>query len=177
MRSGDEPRHMRRLTVALMLVVVSFSYGCGSSCGLELKQRVCFPGFRTPPNDCDWPSANLPQIECCGASLHQDFNLTADDVQVDLINQSGDNGRVDVFLTDEACGSLFTAPYTGVVTSTPCKIYLGPVPRGGPTQRTLIRRGKYRVFEQAYSTNQSSVQFLMEFGLWSESCRWNPVTP
>src|SRR5262245_538780 len=130
---------MKWALLSALIAAQAVCASCGSSCGLELKQRQCFPAFLNRPGGCEWPSTNLPEIACCGASMHQDFNLTADDVQVDVINQSGDNGRVDVFLTDEACTMLFTAPYSGAATSTPCKIYLGPVSRGGPGQKTSIR--------------------------------------
>ena len=156
------------LIVAMVLIGVSVN-SCGSSCGLELKQRLCFP------QACDTPT--FPQVTCCGASLYQDFNLTADDVQIDLINSSGSNGRVDAFLVDGNCTKLFSTPYAGVATSALCTIYIGPVSAGVTSQRKPISRGMYRVFEQAYATNTESVQFLMEAGLWSDACRWSPVNP
>ena len=118
---------MRVVIVAVLILVVLGAQSCGGSCGLQLKQRLCFPAFRMPPDSCDWPSANLPEIPCCGASLHQDLNLTADDVQVDVVNSSGMNGRVDVFVADGECTNLFTAPYNGAALSSACTIQVGPV--------------------------------------------------
>ena len=109
--------------------------------------------------------------------MHQDLNLTTDDVQMDVINSSGMNGRVDAFVTDGNCDRLFSASYNGTVTSPLCTIYIGPVSTGMASQRKAMRPGKYRVFEQAYTTNSEAVQFLMEVGLWSEACHWNPVAP
>jgi len=33
------------------------------------------------------------------------------------------------------------------------------------------------MFAQAYTSNDSPAQFLMEIGLWSDACHWNPISP
>jgi hypothetical protein len=83
--------------------------------------------------------------------MHQDLNLTTDDVQVDVINSSGMNGRVDAFVTDGNCDRLFSASYNGTVTSPLCTIYIGPVSTGMTRQRKAMRPGKYRVFEPRHT--------------------------
>jgi hypothetical protein len=157
------------ITTLILVVGVSVSCGSGSVCGLGLVQRLFFPAANA--------AQGSGEIPCCGASMYQDLNLSADDVQVDLINSSGSNGRVDAFLVSSDCAKLFDGPYTGAITAPLCTIYVGPVGPGSTSGRQSLRRGKYRMFEQAYASNNAAVQFLMELGLWSDACHWNPIRP
>ena len=157
------------ITTLILMVGLSNSCGSGSVCGLRLAQRLFFPAANA--------AQGIGEIPCCGASMYQDLNLSADDVQVDLINSSGSNGRVDTFLVNGDCAKLFDGPYSGAITASLCTIYVGPVGPGSTSERQSIRRGKYRIFEQAYASNDAAVQFLMELGLWSDACHWNPIGP
>jgi hypothetical protein len=158
------------LVVAGLFLAVGASSSCGTSdCGLQLRQQVFFPVGQL---------ANaVAEVPCCGASVYRDIDLTADNVQVDLINSSGANGRVDAFLASTDCVNLFSGPYAGTAVSPLCTIYLGPVPPGATAPRKSIRSGKYRLFAQAYTSNESPVQFVLELGLWSSACHWNPIAP
>jgi len=153
--------------VGLMSLAAVLS-SCSGPCGLQLKEQFFFPKEREAP---------IGIVQCCGASAYKDLNLLADDAQIDVINSSGAAGRVDAFVTDGNCTKLFAGSYAGIATSPLCKIYVGPVAAGVTAPRTSIRSGQYRVFAQAYSTNDAPAQFLMEVGLWSEACRWTPVDP
>jgi hypothetical protein len=162
---------MRMIVPAALILVVGASSSCGtgSTCGLALAQRIYFP-----PADL---RELVGEVPCCGASVYQDVNLSADNVQLDLINSSGSHNPVDAFLTSGDCVKLFSGPYAGTATSPLCTIYLGPVRPGSASGRQPIRRGKYRMFAQAYTSNDSTAQFLMELGLWSDACRWTPIAP
>ena len=96
-------------------------------------------------------------------------------VQADLIN-SGSSGQ-DAFLISGDCVKLFNEPYSGTATAPLCTIYIGPVSHGTTSPRREIRRGRYRLFVQAYATNEAPASFLQELGLWSQACRVNPITP
>jgi|SRR5882672_3997247 len=153
--------------IAFLGLVLLESCGSGSSCGLALAQRIDFPKGKDA----------VGEVACCGDVTYQDLNLAADNVQVDLINSSAPEGRVDFFLASGDCVRLFNDPYEGTITSPLCAIYVGPVKARVTTPRTAIRRGRYRMFAQAYTSNDSPAQFLMEIGLWSDACRWNPIAP
>jgi len=160
-------RHFKLLVIALTLVVPAF-ISCGGSCGLQLKERFFFPKESEAP---------IGVVPCCGASVLKDLNLSADNVQIDLINSSGTTERVDAFLTDQNCTRLFSGSYAGSAGSPLCTIYVGPVTAGVTSPRKSLRSGRYRLVAQAYVTNDAPAQFLMEAGLWSEACHWSPVDP
>src|SRR6476660_2225528 len=103
--------------------------------------------------NCESPT--IPQIPCCGASLYQDFNLAVDDVQLDVINSSGLNGRVDAFLTDGNCERLFGGSYNGTATSPLCTIYFGPVSTGATSQRKAIRRASSCLRGEGFSRSSA----------------------
>ena len=161
------------VTASILAVCALNSCGGASRCGLALAQRVYFPTADLKQN----PTEAIGEVPCCGASVYRDINLTADDVQADLINSSVSTGRVDAFLASADCVKLFNGPYAGAPTGPLCTIHIGPVAAGSTSGRQPIRRGKYRVFAQAYSSNDMPAQFLMEFGLWSDACRWTPIAP
>ena len=154
-------------TIAFVRIVLLESYGSGSACDLALAQRIDFPKELNA----------VGEVACCGDAKFQDLNLTADNVQVDLINSNAPEGRVDFFLVSGDCARLFNGPYEGTITSPLCTIHIGPVKARATSQRTAIRRGSYRMFAQAYTSNDSPAQFLMEIGLWSDACHWNPISP
>jgi hypothetical protein len=169
---GAEPTRSHAVPIAAIvasILAIAVSNSCGSRCGLSLAQRLYFPTANA--------REGTGEVPCCGASTYQDLNLSADNVQVDLINSSGSDGRVDAFLTSADCVKLFNGPYAGAVAVPLCNIYLGPVTAGSMSGRQAIRRGKYRIFAQAYASNDAPAQFLMELGLWSDACRWNPIAP
>ena len=152
---------------AFLGVVLLESCGSGITCGLGLAQWIDFPK----------ETDAVGEVACCGGATYQDLNLAADNVQVDLINSSSPEGRVDFFLASGDCARLFNGSYEGTITSPLCAIYIGPVKARVTSQRTAIRRGRYRMFAQAYTSNASPAQFLMQIGLWSDACHWNPISP
>ena len=164
---------MARIAPPLTAAAIAFlgvlleSCGSGSTCGLALAQRIDFPKEKDA----------VGEVACCADAKYQDLNLAADNVQIDLINSSAPEGRVDFFLASGDCARLFNGPYEGTIASPLCTIYVGPVKAWVTIQRIAIRRGRYRMFAQAYTSNDSPAQFLMEIGLWSDACHWNPISP
>src|SRR5438477_49150 len=149
---------MARIAPALTAAVIALlgvgaleSCGGSSSCDLALAQRIDFPKEQNA----------VGEVACCGDAKYQDLNLAADNVQVDLINSSALEGHVDLFLASADCARLLNGPYEGTITSPLCTIYIGPVKARVTSQRIAIRRGKYRMFAQAYTSNNSAAQFLM----------------
>ena len=157
--------------VLSVMAIASSGCGSGSTCGLALIGRAEFPPANKP----------VGELGCCGAAVFQDVDLSLTgvrgDIQVDLINESAANGgRVDMFLTTSTCEKLFSS-YAGAATAPLCTIYAGPVSNGATSARKKIARGKYRIFVQAYSANESPAQFLVQVGIWSDDCRRNPIGP
>ena len=143
---------------------------CSSACPLRMVQRIYFPTAYNAT-----PEGPLGQIPCCGAMVFQDLNLQVDEVQIDLTSTNGANGRVDAFLTTADCAQLFSGPYPGG--GPLCKTYLGPVSSGSVSQRVSVPPGRYRLVAQGYTSNESVTTFLVELGLWSDSCRISPAAP
>ena len=87
------------------------------------------------------PPPTLPQtIECCGASLHVDVTVPdVDELQVDLAITlfPGQDGHVDVWLTDVSCAELFDATYPS---GTPrCRTLNGPVQVNTVSSRVSVQ--------------------------------------
>jgi len=125
------------------------------------------------------PPPTLPQtIECCGASLHVDVTVPdVDELQVDLANTlfPGQNGRVDVWLTDVSCAELFDATYPS---GTPrCRTLIGPVQVNTVSSRVSVQPGRYRVFVQSHSSNTTTQRYDFDVGVWGRSCRASPTSP
>jgi hypothetical protein len=119
----------------------------------------------------------ITEVPCCGDAVFLDVNLPFEDVEVDLSNRGAATGQVDAFLTSATCAKLFDGPYNGMASSPLCTIILGPIaPRQvGPRQK--VQPGQYRVFAQAWSSNVAATPFDMEIGLWTDRCRWTPISP
>jgi hypothetical protein len=110
--------------------------------------------------------------------LFQDVNLGATDLQeIDLANGAVNNGRVDGFLTAPDCAKLFDQPYEGTASQALCKIYIGPVAPGGVSQRLSVPHGRYRMFVQAWASNELPNIFSVDLGLYSSKCQPNLAAP
>lgn len=156
------------VSVATMLTADA----CGNECPFRLAQRVNVSSDPKTPVDRPTP------VPCCGGFLVQDVNLNSSAVQeVDLANGSVNAGHVDAFLTSADCVKLFDASYSGSPVQSLCKIYIGPVPAGTLTEHQKIAPGNYRLFAQAWASNESAQVFAMDLGIWTDSCRLAPTAP
>lgn len=145
---------------------------CSSACGLRLWSRISLSSLPLKLSD---PPNPLP---CCGGFRYQDVNLEATDIrQVDLSNSQVNSGHVDAFLTAPDCTRLFNDPYTGTGTQPLCKIYIGPVAAGTVSQRQTIPNATYRMFAQAWASNETSELFGLDVGIYSDRCQPNLVAP
>jgi len=110
--------------------------------------------------------------------MSQAVDLRGTDIQeIDLANSLANSGHVDAFLTSPDCTRLFDGPYNGVVTQALCQIYIGPLVGGSVSPRQSIPKGTYRVFVQAWSTNEASNLFSVDVGVYTDRCRPNLVAP
>src|SRR5688572_2875245 len=150
------------LVVSSLICVSLVCTSCGSECGLALVERIQFP-----------QAGPLPI--CCGESVYRDVNLTNADIQVDLTNSSP-SGTVDAFLTDANCTKLFDT-YAATRTGALCQILIGPVPAATVSERRSISPGRYRIFAQAWSSNQVPTAFVVDLGIWSDDCRYRRQLP
>jgi hypothetical protein len=143
------------------------SQSCTTGCSFRLASRVPFPS-----------PTNAVKVACCGAFVFQDVDLTDADIEeVDVANGQVNNGRVDAFLTTTDCTVLFAAPYDGASAQPLCRIFIGPVPPGAVSDRRKLPKGTYRLFAQAWATNESSNTFAVDVGLWTHKCRPNLTGP
>jgi hypothetical protein len=144
---------------------------------LELKQRVYLPEPFIDPRGMDLPEQRDTTVPCCGGSVYRDIDLSGvGDVEVDIVNPNAAGSMVDGFLTSVGCDKLFDA-YAGSANGALCTIHVGPVAPRATSARKKIPPARYRVFLQAWSTNQSSVTGSLDMGLWSTACKWNPISP
>ena len=100
------------------------------------------------------------------------------DLEVDL-SHSAPNGQVpkaDAWLTSADCTKLFDPPYptaSGAPPPPACRTFLGPVAAGTVSSRVKIDPGRYRVFIQAYTSNTSAPDYVVDVGIWGRSCTVN----
>jgi hypothetical protein len=135
---------------------------------MRLASTISFSNHGNPAN----------AVPCCGGFVFQDVNLTGADIQeVDLANSQVNSGRVDAFLTTPDCAALFAGPYMGFPAQPLCKVFIGPVPAGTVSERQSLPKGTYRLFAQAWATNDSSNSFELEAGLYSNKCNPNLTGP
>jgi hypothetical protein len=164
----SERRRMLTIATAGSLLLASFStVGCTSGCGLGLVQRIPFTS-----GSGSGPTTIAPKVPCCGASVFQDVILTGKDIeQVDLANTDLGAERVDAFLTTADCNRLFEASYNGSASQPLCKVYIGPVSPGAVSNKVTVPKGVYRVFAQAWASNEQSNGYGIDVGIWSTACR------
>jgi hypothetical protein len=154
------------IIVGGLIFAAMLTDSCTSACGLRLWSRVSLSSTPLKPSDPPNP------VPCCGGFLFQDVNLRATDIQqVDLSNSQVSSGHVDGFLTAPDCTRLFDGPYTGTVAQALCKIYIGPVAAGTVSQRQTVPNGAYRVFAQAWTSNETSELFGIDVGIYSDKCQ------
>ena len=165
-----------RVLVVVALVAAIFTASCGTSpCGLKLVQHLFLP---PPEIVLGVPQQRDISVPCCGGSVYRDVDLTtAGEVELDLNNPNPAASQVDGFLTSAGCDKLFGGPYSGTLTSPLCTVYIGPVAPRAVSARTKIAPGRYRLFAQAYASNESAHSISLDLGIWTTSCRWNPIGP
>jgi hypothetical protein len=95
----------------------------------------------------------------------------------DLANGQTNSGHIDAFLTSPDCVRLFDGPYNGAASSPLCRIYIGPVTAGTASGRQTLPKGMYRVFVQAWASNELSNVFGVDVGLYTDQCRPNFMAP
>ena len=168
--------HVNRNKVAAILAVMMVPAilvsmpSCTSPCGLKLQQHVFLPA-----------SVGGTQrdvlVPCCGGSAYRDVDLSAlNDLQVDITNPNVAGSGVDGFLTDVGCEKLFET-YAGNPVSPLCTIHLGPVTPRTTSARKSVGKRSYRLFAQAFTSDQSPVSTSLDMGIWSTACKWNPISP
>ena len=146
------------LTIAALCAVCLTA--CVSPCGLKLQQRI----------------ERDVEVPCCGGFAHRDLDLRqVEDVEIDILITAAGSG-IHGFLTDASCDRLFDM-YSGTPNGARCTIYIGPVATGTVSQRRKMSRGQYRLIAQAWTSNQSSVRGSLEMGIFSDDCRWTPISP
>ena len=170
----SDRRRMLTIATAGSLLLASFStVGCTSGCGLGLVQRIPFTS-----GSGSTPTTIAPKVPCCGASVFQDVILTGKDIeQVDLANTDLGVERVDAFLTTADCNRLFEASYNGSASQPLCKVYIGPVSPGAVSNKVTVPKGVYRVFAQAWASNEQPNGYGIDVGIWSTACRAQVTGP
>lgn len=128
-----------------------------NSCPFQLAQRI-------------GPAANDPSLRP-GGSSQEDLSVPdVDDLEIDVASTAfpETSGRVDIWLTETSCDTLFEGDYPS---STPrCPTLIGPVAPGAVSARRKVRPGRYRVFAQAYTSNTTSTRFDYDVGVWGRPC-------
>jgi hypothetical protein len=115
---------------------------------------------------------------CCGGFLYEDVNLSDPlTKQVDLANGQINSGHLDAFLTTTDCARLFDAAYSGSAAQPLCKILIGPVAAGTVSQAVTLPLGSYRVFAQAWASNDATDAFSMDVGIYSDNCHVGVRSP
>jgi hypothetical protein len=158
---------------ALLVILAALSCACGTSpCGLQIVQHIQFP-------EVDPKTGRRAEllVECCGGSAYRDLNFTTGEYEVDLSGSTASSGRVDGFVTSGDCVKLFAGPYSGTATNPLCTVYLGPVAPGAVSQRKKLTPGRYRIFAQAFASNEQPTPFIFDMAIWSNKCGWNPTAP
>jgi len=157
---------------SLWFAAILTTTSCSNGCPLWLAQKMLFSSDPQKPGDSPVP------VPCCGGFLFADVKLDSSaDQQVDLANGQVNAGHVDAFLVAADCAKLFAGPYSGSVVQPLCTIYIGPVAAGTTSGRKKMSPGNYRVFAQAWASNESEQHFAMDVGMWSDDCRLSPTAP
>jgi hypothetical protein len=160
----------RAAVVAGLIVRGMLASSCSSDCGLALVERINFSSSPTPDS--------FVPVPCCGGFLYEDVNLSDKLIQrIDLANSQVSNGHVDAFLTSTECTKLFDASYNGSAAQPLCRIYVGPVAGGAVSQAASLPLGSYRVFAQAWASNDTVSVFAIDVGLYSTSCHLGNRNP
>lgn len=118
-------------------------------------------------------------VPCCGGSTSQEIDLSAagGDVEVDLSNPNAVESRVDGFITSLECAKLFDGSYSGTTQGALCQILVGPAKPRTVSERKKLPAGRYKWWAQAYAINEASASVEMELGIYTNRCRWNPISP
>src|SRR5262245_26702574 len=157
---------------SLWFAAILGATSCSRECPLWLAQKLVFSSDPQKLGDSPMP------VPCCGGFLFQDVNLNSSAVQqTDLANGQVNVGHVDAFLVSSDCTKLFEGAYNGSVVQPLCTIYIGPVAAGTVSERKKISPGTYRLFVQAWASNESEQRFALDVGIWSDDCRLSPTAP
>jgi len=166
-----EMRGLAARTCVVMVAILTMC-SCGNKCAFRLALQLSFSSDPQRAGDAPIP------VACCGGFLFHDVNLNSPDIQqVDIANGQVNAGHVDAFLVSADCAKLFDGPYNGSIVQPLCKIYMGPVAAGTVTDRQKLLPGTYRLFAQAWASNESEQRFDVDLGLWTDSCQLNPTAP
>jgi hypothetical protein len=156
----------------VLIVAILSTCSCGQKCAFRLALQLSFSSDPIRVGDAPIP------VPCCGGFLFHDVNLNSADIQqVDIANGQVNAGHIDAFLVSADCAKLFDGPYNGSVVQPLCKIYMGPVAAGNVSDRQTLLPGSYRLFAQAWASNESEQRFDIDLGIWTDSCQLNPTAP
>lgn len=150
----------RRVVVRIALCFFAAAAGasCGSACGLGLHDRVTVSA--------------PPFVPCCGGFIFKDVSLSGNGKsEFDLSNVGVPSvpGLVDAFLVPTSCAKLFDGSYPGAAPL--CQVYSGPATPGHVSSRVALAAGTYRLWLQAYTSNESDGHYFVDIGIWDHSCR------
>jgi hypothetical protein len=156
----------------VLIVAILSTCSCGQKCAFRLALQLSFSSDPIRVGDAPIP------VPCCGGFLFHDVNLNSADIQqVDIANGQVNAGHIDAFLVSADCAKLFDGPYNGSVVQPLCKIYMGPVAAGNVSDRQTLLPGSYRLFAQAWASNESEQRFDIDLGIWTDRCQLNPTAP
>jgi hypothetical protein len=160
------PGTARPITAVVTVLCCSLlENACTNSCGLALVGHLFFP------------QGSAATVPCCGEAIFRDIRITTENLEVDLSNGTSSTGNVDGFLTTGDCTRLFDHSYAGAASNPLCRVYLGPVTTGRVSERVKLAPGTYRLFAQAWATNDAPSSFHFDLGLWSHECGLQTTQP
>ena len=121
----------------------------------------------------EFTTAASAAAPCCDATIALEFNVSDDDLDVDLFveNTPGAATQVDAWLTLNTCERLFDPGST-----TPrCEVLIGPVSAGSVSERRDAPRSTLRIWVKQRTSVNVSVPYGVGSQLWGERC--GPVNP
>ena len=126
----------------------------------------------------DWPPGGWAgTVDCCSGSASKLIEITAStELEARLFNVAfpGQSASVDAFFTEAGCEKLFDGSYpkseTGVQATPLCRVLAGPIGIGSVGARQRLAAGQYRLFAQAWSSNNAPARFSIALALWVRSC-------
>jgi hypothetical protein len=151
------------LAASLAAAVAVILAGCGSAstCPFGIITRQSFQGS-----------------VAAGAFTTHDFAIASEpglEVDLSLAAPTGQAARADAWLASADCVKLFDGPYPSASgpPSPLCRTFIGPVAANTVSGRQAVDPGRYRVFVQAYTSNDATASYAGDVGIWGRSCTVN----
>jgi hypothetical protein len=152
------------LAASLAAAAAGLLSGCGSAstCPFGIITRQNFQGS-----------------VAAGAFTTHDLAIASEpglEVDLSLAAPTGQTARADAWLASADCVKLFDGPYpsaSGALPSPLCRTFIGPVAPNTVSGRQALDPGRYRVFVQAYTSNDAAASYAGDVGIWGRSCTIN----